>query len=57
MGEYTDTSFTVFGTTVHERCKISPVGDDGFTIERENSMDGGQNWMVMQRLTYTKKSG
>ena len=51
----TDTSFTVFGTTVHERCSVSPVVDGSFTIERENSMDGGQNWMLMQRLTYTRK--
>lgn len=51
----TDTSFTTFGATVHERSTISPVSEDGFTIERENSMDGGQNWMLMQRLTYTRK--
>lgn len=53
----TDTSFSTFGFTVHERSSISPVTEEGFTIERENSMDGGQNWALMQRLTYTKKSG
>ncbi len=50
-----ETSFSMFGTTVHERCKISPIAEGSFTVERENSMDGGNNWMLMQRLTYTRK--
>lgn len=52
----TGTSSSTFGANVHERCTISPPSENGFTIERENSMDGGQNWMVMQRLTYTRKT-
>lgn len=52
----TDTSFSTFGFNVHERCTISSVSDEGFTIERESSMDGGNNWMLMQRLTYARKA-
>ena len=52
----TGTSSSTFGADIHERCTISPPSENGFTIERENSMDGGQNWMVTQRLTYTRKT-
>lgn len=52
----TETTVTVFGTTVNERCTLSEVTPDGFKLQVENSMDGGENWMVMQKLTYARKA-
>ena len=52
----TGTPFSSFGTEINERCKIMDVTDEGFTFERENSFDGGENWFVSEKLTYTRKS-
>ena len=53
----TGTTSMNFRFTLHERSTISGLSKDGFTIQRENSFDGGQNWAVMQKLTYTRKDG
>ncbi len=53
----TDTSYGVFGMTIHERSTLSNVTADGFSLQRESSIDGGQNWGVIQKLTYTRKGG
>ena len=49
----TETSFSAFGRTIHERSTVSNLTDDGFTLERENSQDGGDSWQLMEELTYT----
>ncbi|MDH3743670.1 MAG: DUF1579 domain-containing protein [Acidobacteriota bacterium] len=50
------TSFDVFGATLHERCTLSNVSEDGFSLQVENSTDGGENWAISQKLTYARKS-
>ncbi len=53
----TGTPYRVFGAEVHGRCTLSEVTEDGFSFQVENSFDGGENWAVMRKLTYTKKGG
>lgn len=49
----TETSFSAFGMTIYERSTVSDLTNDGFTLQRENSQDGGDSWQLMEELTYT----
>lgn len=51
----TETPVHMFGMTIYERMKIYDLAEDSFKIERENSVDGGENWAVMQKLVYNRK--
>ncbi len=51
----TDTPALMFGMTIYERMKLYDLGVDSFKMERENSTDGGENWAVMQKLSYQRK--
>ena len=46
----------MFGQTIYERMRLYDIEADSFKIERENSVDGGETWAVMQKLAYTRKS-
>jgi len=35
---------------------ISKISDDGFLLEIAASRDGGANWKVQQKFTYTRKN-
>lgn len=50
----TDTSWQGFGRTFHQRISIFDVGEDGFKIEEEQSVDGGENWFVNLKATYSR---
>ncbi len=52
----TDTSWEGFGRTFHERLSYFDVTTDGFKLEAERSVDGGENWFVNRKSTYTRKS-
>lgn len=51
----TQTPSLVFGMTIFERMKLFAIEPDSFKIERENSVDDGETWAVMQKLTYTRR--
>ncbi len=51
----TDTSFKVADLTVHARFNVSEITPDSFKIEREASIDGGENWWVAATETYARQ--
>ncbi len=51
----TDTSFKIADLTVHARFHVSEITPDSFKIEREASIDGGENWWVAATEVYTRK--
>ncbi len=52
----TGTEWTGFGRTFHSRTSLFDVTEDGFTVEQETSLDGGENWFVNAKETYTRKT-
>ena len=52
----TDTSWQGFGQTFHQRISFFDIAPDGFKIEAERSVDGGENWFVNQKATYTRET-
>lgn len=52
----TDTPTLQFGLTIHEKMRFLDLEKDSFRIERESSIDGGENWALTQKLTYTRKT-
>jgi len=50
----TKTSWSGFGMTFHNRTSIFDITEDGFKTEDEISIDGGQNWFVAGKATYTR---
>ena len=52
----TDTSWQGFGQTFHQRLSFFDITPDGFKIEAERSVDGGENWFVNYKATYTRKT-
>ena len=50
----TETPTLMFGLTIYERMRLFDIEADSFKIERESSIDGGDSWAVMQKLTYTR---
>ncbi len=50
-----DTSFKIAGLTVHARFNVLEITPDSFKIEREASIDGGENWWVAATEVYTRK--
>jgi hypothetical protein len=53
----TGTSFTSQGTTIHGRVSFLEITDDGFQVEYETSVDGGENWFVNAKAIYTRVEG
>lgn len=53
----TETPSLAFGLTIYERMRLFDLEPDSFKMERESSIDGGENWAVMQKLVYTRKTG
>jgi hypothetical protein len=51
----TDTSFKIADLTVHARFNVLEITPDSFKIEREASIDGGENWWVAATEVYTRK--
>lgn len=47
------TTSSAFGTEYHTRMAIAP-DENGFVIETEISLDGGENWWVAARETYSR---
>jgi len=52
----TDTAWTGFGQTFYQRSAVFDVTKDGFKTEAEQSVDGGKNWFLNHRATYTRKT-
>ena len=52
----TDTPWQGFGRTFHQRMSIFDITPDGFKIEAEQSVDGGENWFVNLKASYTRKT-
>jgi hypothetical protein len=50
----TGTSFETFGQTVHGRLSVKEIAADGFTVEQEFSIDGGESWFVAVKSVYTR---
>ena len=46
-----------FGRTIHQRMRFLDLTEDSFRIERENSIDGGENWALVQKLVYSRTTG
>jgi hypothetical protein len=51
----TGTEWTGFGRTFHGRSAIFDLSEDAFQVESEISTDGGENWILVERMTYTRK--
>ena len=52
----TGTSWSGFGRTFHGRSSYFDIGEDGFRVEHETSVDGGESWFVSAKLTYARKT-
>ncbi len=52
----TDTAWQGFGQTFHQRLSFFDITPDGFKAEAEQSVDGGENWFVNRKATYTRKA-
>jgi hypothetical protein len=50
----TGTSFTSQGRTIHGRVSFFEITDDGFLVEYERSVDGGESWFVNAKATYMR---
>jgi hypothetical protein len=50
----TGTSWTGYGRTFHQRTTIIDITKDSFKIEAEASFDGGENWILNEKQTYTR---
>ncbi len=50
----TRTSYSMFGMTVHDRISVFGITENGFQLEWEISTDGGDAWVVVQKLAYSK---
>ncbi|MEM8964008.1 MAG: DUF1579 family protein [Acidobacteriota bacterium] len=50
----TGTSFSMRGTTIHQRTSYSGLSADGFVVTTEASMDGGENWFTAATATYSR---
>ena len=53
----TGTTWSTQGMTFNDRAAIFNISDDGFEIEYETSIDGGENWFVSGKATYTRSDG
>ena len=51
----TETPYLIADLTVHARFKVLEITPDSFKIEREASIDGGENWWVAVTEVYTRK--
>lgn len=51
----TGTSDLSRGDTAHQRLSFFEIHDDTFKVEWESSTDGGENWAVVAKATYTRK--
>ncbi len=52
----TGTPWAGFGQTFHQRLSIFDLSENGFKIEAERSADGGENWFVFSKATYSRKA-
>ena len=50
----TGTTWSGFGMTFHGRYSIFDITDEGFKAEYETSIDGGENWFLNVKATYTR---
>ena len=50
----TGTTWQGFGFTFHSRTSFFEIGEDGFKTESEQSIDGGENWFVAAKATYSR---
>lgn len=51
----TGTPLAIMGFQLHQRSGLSAITDDGFLLEQEASFDGGQNWFLAVKMTYTRR--
>jgi outer membrane lipoprotein-sorting protein len=50
------TTWKMEDMTLHTRLALHDIGPDGFHVDEETSIDGGENWFTNSRITYTHKS-
>jgi hypothetical protein len=50
----TGTPLEMFGMTIFARTSIFDITDEGFKVETEASLDGGENWWVANKQTYSR---
>ena len=50
----TGTTWDGFGRSFHSRVSIVDITDDGFQVESESSIDGGENWFLALKEAYTR---
>lgn len=51
----TGTPLEIMGLKFHQRSTLSATTGDGFLVEQELSANGGQNWFLAAKLTYTRR--
>ena len=52
----TGTIWSSFGRTFHRRHTFKDFSANGFVLEMETSVDGGENWFVNPRATFSRTS-
>lgn len=50
----TTVEMEAMGMTLYERTRVHGITEEGFTVETENSIDGGENWFVSAKAVYTR---
>jgi hypothetical protein len=50
------TTVKAFGMQFHGRLSIFDIAADSFQVEYETSIDGGENWFVNAKATYTRSA-
>ena len=48
------TTLEMFGMTIHTRTSVAELTEDGFVLEQEASTNGGEEWWVALRMTYSR---
>jgi len=52
----TGTPWNGFGMVFHGRLSVYDVADDGFRMDYETSIDGGESWFLNAKATYTRSA-
>ena len=50
----TGTTWSGFGMTFHSRMSVFGISENAFQVEYETSIDGGENWFVSGKATYSR---
>ena len=50
----TGSTWTAFGQTFNTRTSLADIDQNSFRLEQESSTDGGENWGLLTKFTYTR---